>query len=187
MERDVSYNIYEKLSRKYGMSIEQAKATCSNMEQTAKDVGLDFRFETMILTNTFDAHRLAMFAKSKGKMSEMTERILRAFYSESKHIGDHQTLTQLAHEVGLDKEAVLKMLASNDYSQEVRQDEQQASEYGIRSIPFFLLNKQYTITGAQPVDVFVDSLQQIIQQDRMKEMNAQEASCDEDGCEIPKK
>jgi predicted DsbA family dithiol-disulfide isomerase len=188
MKRDVPYNIYEKLSKKYGMSIEQAKANVQNMVRMAKDIGLDFQFDTLILTNTFDAHRLAMFAKTKGLMNEMTDRILLAYYTESKHIGDHTTLIELAVEVGLNREEVEEMLVNNKMSDEVHADEQEAAELGIRSIPFFLVNRKYAITGAQSTDAFVQSLQQIMEQDGpFIHVNDQEAAvCDENGCEIPK-
>ncbi|MFC4321188.1 DsbA family oxidoreductase [Litchfieldia salsa] len=187
-DRDIPYNIYEALAKKYGMSIEQAKSNCNNMVQMAKGVGVEFNFDTQILTNTFDAHRLTMFAKTQGLMHEMTERILRAYYTESKHIGDHSTLIELAVEVGLNREEVTKMLASTSMSNEVRADEQEASEYGIRSIPFFLVNKKYAISGAQATEVFVESMNSIIDQDGLsKELTEDGQACDEDGCEIPKR
>ncbi len=179
--------MYEKLAAKYGMSIEQAKANCRNLEQTAKSVGLDFHFETMILTNTFDAHRLVMYAKQQGLMKPMTERLLRAYYTESKHIGDHRVLSQLAEEVGLNREAAAAMLASTSQGDAVRADEKEAEEYGIRSIPFFLINKKYAITGAQPTETFVEALRQIHEQDGPFTLTGEEGpSCDENGCEIPK-
>jgi predicted DsbA family dithiol-disulfide isomerase len=165
MERDVNESTYEMLAKKYGMSIEQAKANTQNVERMAKEVGLDYQFDTLILTNTFDAHRLTMFAKTHGLMSEMTERILHAHYTESKHIGDQDTLVQLAEEVGLNGDEVRKMLESDDMSEAVRADEQEAKQLGIRSIPFFLVNRKYTITGAQSTNAFVNSLQQIMAQD----------------------
>lgn len=158
----MEHNIYEKLAQKYGMSIEQAKANGRNMIQMAKEVGLDFQYDSLILTNTFDAHRLAMFAKNHGLMKEMTERILRAYYTEGKHIGDHATLVELAEEVGLDRDAVATMLAGDDMSDAVRADEQEAEKYGIRSIPFFLIDRKYAITGAQPTEAFVSALQQVL-------------------------
>lgn len=187
MERDVNYNIYEKLSKKYGMSINQAKATCENMERMAAAERLDFRFNTMILTNTFDAHRLTMLAKKHSLMHEMTERILHAFYTESKHIGDHQTLIELAVEVGLKREEVEAMLTSNEMGDLVRKDEEEASQLGIRSIPYFVVNKKYAITGAQPTETFHQSLQEIIEQDGPFTSNENGIVCDENGCEIPKK
>ena len=66
-----------------------------NVVQMAKEVGLDYQMDTMILTNTFDAHRLTMYAKTQGLMKEMTERILHAYFTESKHIGDHRNLNRV--------------------------------------------------------------------------------------------
>ena len=157
--------MYEKLANKYGMSIEQAKANTQNLKQMASEVGLDFQLDTLILTNTFDAHRLAFYAKKQGLMNVMTDRILRAYYTESKHIGDHSTLIELAKEVGLDGDAVASMLESGDMSNEVRADEQEAAELGIRSIPFFLINRKYTVTGAQSTETFIQAIGQIIEQD----------------------
>ncbi|MCP8617250.1 DsbA family oxidoreductase [Salirhabdus salicampi] len=161
MEREVKENIYEKLAKKYGMSIEQAKANTENMVRMAKEVGLDYQMDNLVLTNTFDAHRVTMFAKKQGLMKEMTDRILHAYYTESKHIGDHETLTELAVEVGLDSEAVANMLASNDMSEEVRRDEQQAQQYGITGVPFFLINGKYSLNGAHPTETFVQALNQV--------------------------
>lgn len=185
-ERDINGNYYEKIANKYGMSLEQAKGNSQRIQQMAKSVGLDFEFDTIILTNTFDAHRLAMFAKRFGRMHEMTERILRAYYTESKHIADHDTLIKLAEEVGLDPEAVAAMLASDDMSDVVRADEEEANELGIRSIPFFLINRKYAVTGAQSEEMFLDTFQQILEQDGPFQVDPQEGTvCDENGCEIP--
>ncbi len=187
-ERDIKENIYEGLAKKYGMSIEQAKANTQNMVRMAKEAGLDFQMDTLIQTNTFDAHRLTMFAKTKGLMKEMTERILYAYFTESKHIGDHQTLTELAVDVGLNREAVEKMLASDEMADAVRADEQTAQQYRITGVPFFLINNKYALTGAQPTEVFVQALEKVIAEDNIIVLNNQDGiSCDDDGCEIPKK
>ncbi|WP_456274883.1 DsbA family oxidoreductase [Bacillus sp. AK031] len=189
-ERDIKENIYEKLAKKYGMSIDQARANTQNMVQMAKEAGLDYQMDTMILTNTFDAHRLTMYAKTQGLMKEMTERILRAFFVESKHIGDHETLTELAVETGLDREAVEKMLASGEMADAVRADEQAAQQIGVSGVPFYLINKKYALTGAQPAEVFVQALQKVIAEDQITVLNSDSEDgvvCDENGCEIPKK
>ncbi|MGV2940246.1 DsbA family oxidoreductase [Mesobacillus sp. LC4] len=186
--RDIEYNIYEALAKKYGMSIAQAKASTQNMVQMAKESGLDYNMDTLILTNTFDAHRLTMFAKKHGLMAEMTERILRAYFTESKHIGDHETLTELAVEVGLDRDAVEKMLASDEMANEVRADESIGQQYGITGVPFFLINKKYAITGAQPTDVIVQSLKKVIAESEITVLSSDDGMiCDDDGCEIPNK
>lgn len=186
--RDIKENIYEALAKKYGMSIEQAKANTERMVQMAKAAGLDYHMDTLILTNTFDAHRVTMFAKKHGLMKEMTERILHAYFTESKHIGDHKTLTDLAVEVGLAREAVENMLASYEMANEVRADEQTAQQYRITGVPFFLINKKYALSGAQPTEAFVQALRKVIQEDEIVVLNNDDGIvCDENGCEIPKK
>jgi predicted DsbA family dithiol-disulfide isomerase len=188
MKRDVKENMYESLAKKYGMSIDQAKANTQNVVQMAKEVGLEYQMDTMILTNTFDAHRLTMYAKTKGLVHEMTERILRAYFTESKHIGDHETLTELAVEVGLDRESVKNMLTSDEMADVVRADEQLARQYGVSGVPFFLINQKYALTGAQPTETFVQALKKVIAEDQIVVLNNQDGlNCDDDGCEIPKK
>ncbi|MDN3015529.1 DsbA family oxidoreductase [Paenibacillus sp. BSR1-1] len=187
--RDVPYNVYESLSKKYGMSLDQAKASCRNTERMARDAGLEYHFDKVILTNTFDAHQLTLYAKKYGMMKEMTERLLRAYFTEGKHIGDHATLVQLAEEIGLDGPAVKEMLSGKEMSDAVYADEVQAQQYGIRSVPFFLINKKYSLTGAQPLETFVQALKQVMQQDGpFTNLGGQSgATCDDDGCEIPEK
>lgn len=188
MGRDIKENIYEALAKKYRMSIAQAKASTQNVVEMAKDAGLDYQMDSLILTNTFDAHRLTMLAKKHGLMAEMTERILRAYFTESKHIGDHGTLTELAVEAGLDREAAENMLASDQMADEVRADEHTGQQYGITGVPFFLINKKYAISGAQPTDVIVQALKKIIAEDEITVLNNDNGMvCDDDGCEIPEK
>lgn len=188
MGRDSKENIYEGLAKKYGLSVAQAKANTQRVVQMAKEVGLDYQMDTLILTNTFDAQRLTMYAKTQGLMKEMTERILRAHFTESQHIGDHETLTELAVEVGLNREEVAKMLASDDMSDVVRADEQTAKQYGVTGVPFFLINKKYALTGAQPTETFVQALKKVMAENEITVLNSEDGlNCDDDGCEIPKK
>lgn len=188
MGRDSKENIYEGLAKKYGMSIAQAKANTERVVQMAKEVGLDYQMDTLILTNTFDAHRLTMYAKTQGLMKEMTERILHAYFTESKHIGDHETLTELAVEVGLNRDEVANMLASEAMNDVVRADEQTARQYGITGVPFFLINKKYALNGAQPTETFVQALKKVMAENEITVLNSENGlNCDDDGCEIPNK
>ena len=172
--RDVKENMYESLAKKYGMSVDEAKANTQNVVQMAKEVGLDFQMDTLKLTNTFDAHRLTMYAKTKGLMHEMTERILHAHFTESKHIGDHETLTELAVEVGLDRTEVKNMLNSDQMADVVRADEQLARQYRVTGVPFFLINQKYALTGAQPTETFVQALKKVIAEDQIVVLNDQD-------------
>lgn len=158
-DRDSKYNTHEMLAAKYGMSYEQAQAMTNNVAQQAAGVGLTFRFNTAIQTNTFDAHRLMYFAARQGKMHEMTERLLQAHFTDSDHIGNHETLAALAENVGLDPNEAANMLAGDEHTAEVRNDEQEAKMMGIQGVPFFVINRKYAISGAQPSEVFLSALE----------------------------
>ncbi|MEF2965990.1 DsbA family oxidoreductase [Paenibacillus sp. M1] len=158
--KEVKSSMHEILAAKYGMSIEEAKAANERVSEQAAGEGLVYRFDTMIPTNTFDAHRITRYAEKQGKAAEMTERLFKAYFTDSLHIGDPDTLIFLAQGVGLDGEEIRSMLASDAFGEEVRQDEQFAAELGIRSVPFFVLDRKYAISGAQPLEVFQNGLQQ---------------------------
>jgi predicted DsbA family dithiol-disulfide isomerase len=157
-QKDVDYDVHDMLASKYGMSRERAKEMNDEMAGQAQSVGLTYHFDTMVVTNTFDAHRLAHFAAKHNKMAEMTERLLKAYFTESKHIGDHETLADLAAETGLDRKEVVRMLAGDEFTKEVHSDEQAASQLGARGVPFFVINRKYAISGAQSSEVFLQAL-----------------------------
>lgn len=185
-ERDSDETIYEHLAKKYGMSIEQAKANTENVVRMAQQAGLQYNMDSLILTNTFDAHRLTMYAKTQGLMEKMAERIFRAYFTESKHIGRHEVLADLAEEVGLNRKEVEQMLTSDALTEEVRADQRTAQQYGITAVPFFLFNKKYALSGAQPINIFVQALEKVMAEDRIVPLNTQEGTaCDDGGCDLP--
>ncbi|MCU6792066.1 DsbA family oxidoreductase [Paenibacillus sp. WQ 127069] len=187
-ERDVPHGVDEMLASKYGMSLEKAKEMNAGVAAQAQSVGLTFKFDTMILTNTFDAHRLAHFAAQHGLMREMTERLLHAYFTESKHIGDHQTLAALAAEVGLNQEEALQMLSGQAFTAEVRSDEEEAGKLGVRGVPFFVINRKYAISGAQSSEVFLGALQKAWEEDQpltllnTSDSTAEGGACDNGVC-----
>ncbi|GGF99052.1 DsbA family oxidoreductase [Paenibacillus abyssi] len=191
-KRDVDFDVHDMLASKYGMSRERAMSMNDDLTAQAQAVGLTYHFNTMILTNTFDAHRLAHFAAKHGKMTEMTERLLKAYFTESKHIGDHETLAALAEEVGLDKHEAAQMLAGDDYTKEVRADEQEAVNLGIRGVPFFVINNKYAVSGAQSSEVFLQALEKAWSEIKPpltvlneSDDNAADAACVDGVCAAP--
>jgi predicted DsbA family dithiol-disulfide isomerase len=156
--KDTESSIHELLAVKYGLSLEQAKESNRNVAQQAQTEGLTYNFDTIIPTNTFDAHRLAHYAGEQGKAKEMTERLFQAYFTDSLHIGDRDTLVRLAEEVGLDGAAVREVLEQNTYADAVREDENEARRLGIRGVPFFVLHGKYAVSGAQPLEIFQGAL-----------------------------
>lgn len=170
------------LARKYRMSIDQARATMERMRSMAEEEGLQFNFDDAQSGNTFDAHRLLQFAKTKGEGDAMKERLLRAYFTEGRPIADRETLVELAEEVGLDPDEARATLVSDGYEDAVRRDELEARQIGITGVPFFLIDGQYGVSGAQAAD----TLAKVLEQARAKsEADAPAAdACGDEACEV---
>lgn len=154
-------NIHEIIAKKYNISVEQAKASNNQIVEQAKANGLNYNFDDLIPTNTFDAHRLSHYAKTEGKMNELSERILKAYFVDALNISDHKVLAALACEVGLDSDKALKVLESDKYGAEVRKDEENASRLRISGVPYFVFNNKYSVSGAQPSELFLEVLEKV--------------------------
>jgi len=150
----------EHLARKYGMSVEQARAAEQQMTETAAGDGLEFRFDVARAGNTFDGHRLVHLAKAHGVQDAMKERLLRAYFSEGRLVSDHETLVSLAEEVGLPAEEVRATLESDRYADDVREDERTAHSFGISAVPTFVVDRQLGASGAHPPEALLGLLRQ---------------------------
>lgn len=187
-ERHINMSQNEMLAKKYGMSQAQVEANSQNLTQQAAELGLDYHLDKVVLTNSFDAHRLMHLAESKGKGQEMNERLFKAYFTEGKHIGDHATLTSLAEEVGLEKQEVESMLAGTAFTAEVRGDEQEGSVLGITGVPFFVINRKYGISGAQPAEAFLDTLKKVwAEENPLQMVNETGDTCTDGSCNVPEK
>jgi len=161
-------NIYQLLAEKYGMSIEEAINANESVGRQAAEVGLNYYFDEMKPTNTFDAHRLAKYAKTVGKEKQITEKLFHSYFTEAKLISDHDTLSKIAVLEGLDRDTVIAILEdSSRYENEVRSDEALARKYGITGVPFFLINQKYAISGAQPIEAILDAVQKAWQEETL--------------------
>lgn len=169
---------HELLAHKFNKSLADAEAMTKEIVTQAAEVGLDYQFENMISTNTFDAHRLTKLAFKEGKGLEMVERIFKAHFIDEAHIGDHQLLTDLASEVGLDKEKVESFLSSCKCTKVVREDEEIAEDIQVQRVPFFLLNDKYALSGAQTTEVFLQALHQVWDEmdEKPTKLNSEEGS-----------
>lgn len=142
------------IAKKYGISEEEAAAANAGIIAMAAETGLQYDFSILKPSNTFDAHRLYHYAKVEGKSKEFSEAAMKAYFTEGKRLSDGEQLRAIAQSVGLDHEKVQAVLDSNEYAQEVRQDEAQAASLRINGVPFFVINETHALNGAQPVDVF---------------------------------
>ncbi|MEO7339088.1 MAG: DsbA family oxidoreductase [Caldimonas sp.] len=150
----------EYLRAKYGLSPEQLAANRANIRARGAAVGFEFG-ERAHVWNTFDAHRLLYWAGLEGKQRELKHALLRAYHGEGRNPGAADVLIELAGEVGLDAERARGILASDDYTAEVRERERHWQQLGIHSVPSVIINDRHLITGGQPPEAFEQALRQI--------------------------
>lgn len=190
-KKSTDKNIHELLAKKQDVCVEKAKAMNEDIGRQAAEAGLTYNFDGMQYTNTFDAHRVAKYGQAHGKGNEVTERFLKAYFTEERNLSDHDTLVALAEDAGLDAKAVAAMLPENDYASHVRADERLARQIGVQGVPFFVFNEKYAVSGAQPVEVFTDVLEKVWREENknpvlqiLDQGDKNTAYCTDDGCTI---
>lgn len=161
---DTNSSVYEELQRKYQMPLEEVKKMTENVSTRAKEVGLDYNFDDMKSANTVKAHRLAKWAETAGKGQEFTERVLKAYFLEGQAIGQTDVLLALVKEVGLSVEQAQQVIDTDDFVVEVQQDITAAQNLGVRGVPFFVIDNKYGISGAQPQEVFEQTIEKAAQE-----------------------
>lgn len=149
----------EILAQKYRVSRQEAAAMNERVTAVAKESGLEYRLDVARPGNTFDAHRLLHYADTRQLGDRASERLMQAYFSEALPVGERPALAQLAPEFGIAQKDAQAILDSEAYANEVRADEARAANFGITSVPFFLVDEQYAISGAQSVEAFSDVLQ----------------------------
>ncbi|MFD2212661.1 DsbA family oxidoreductase [Metabacillus endolithicus] len=185
--------IYQALAAKFGASEQQVREMNKGLIQQASDLGIKFNYEDMKPTNTFNAHRLNKFAKTIGKETELTEKLLHAYFTDTKNVGDIDTLADLAEAAGIDRSKALEVLNDEKaFANEVRGDERTAQQIGVTGVPFFVVNQKYSISGAQPQETFSRALTKIWEEENPKPKfqelhfdGGEGAICTDDGCELP--
>ena len=149
------------LSSHKGMPRDQVQQMLENVTGVAKNAGLEYHFDILQHTNTVKAHELLHAAKAQGRQHDMAERLMSAYFTEGRHVGRIDDLVDLAAEVGLDADETRAALESETYLAAVRADQEQARQYGINGVPFFVIDGKYGVSGAQPAEAFAQIARQV--------------------------
>jgi predicted DsbA family dithiol-disulfide isomerase len=174
----------ELLAAKYGVPLERARQMSARVASEAKKEGLDLHFDRVKVGNTFDAHRLVHLAGTTGKADAMKERLMKAYFTDGEAIGEPETLTRLAADVGLAAARVRDVLRSAAYAADVRADEGRARSFGISGVPFFAIDERYGVSGAQTPDVLLDALRQAHGESSPTVVAGDGDTCDDEGCTV---
>jgi predicted DsbA family dithiol-disulfide isomerase len=157
--RTSQQRVLDMLISKYGVSPAEAARMEQRVVSLAAAEGLPMRSDRLV-ANTFDAHRLLHLAAAHSRQDELMALLFAGHFANQQAIGDHATLLQIAVEAGLDATEAQRVLGSDAYADAVRADLQRAAMFGIRGVPFFVIDEQFGVSGGQEPAVFLDALNQ---------------------------
>jgi protein disulfide-isomerase len=155
---DTKVNVYQYLADRKGISYQQSVAMHQNVVNMAEAAGLSYHFDKVVVANSFNAHRLIQLAKEKGKGDEIEERLFYAYFTEGKDCGDLKVLTEIGTSIGLSNADVQEAFTNDVYAYRVKQDIHEADSIRVSGVPFFVFDRKYAVSGAQPVEVFLSTL-----------------------------
>ncbi len=159
--------IDEHIGRKYGLTAAQMEENRGRLRERGAAVGVDFAMGARSrIYNTFDAHRLLHWAAQEGRQLPLKRALLHAYFTDGEDVSDRDVLARIARGVGLSGERAAAILASGEFAEDVRADEQGFLRAGISSVPAIIFERQYLVSGGQPVDVFESVLRQVASQQR---------------------
>jgi predicted DsbA family dithiol-disulfide isomerase len=150
---------HDNLMAKYGLSDDQATAMQQRMERTAAAEGLELHLVGGVTGNTFAAHRLVHHGRANGREAAVLERLYRAHFTEQRSIFDEASLTALAVESGLDEAAARAALGGGAFTEGVNAELREARGLGISGVPYFVIDRRFAVSGAQPPELFAEALQ----------------------------
>lgn len=170
----------EYLAKKFG-SEEKYNQITRHVAVIAAEEGLKFDFEKQkVSPNTRDAHRIIWYARQEGKQLAVKEAFMKAYFEEGVDLTKQENLISIAEKAGLDPTQISSLLNSDQLLADVTAAEQLNHERGISGVPYYIINNQYGISGAQAADVFVQALTQIGNQAVTQEGDA--CAVDGDDC-----
>jgi predicted DsbA family dithiol-disulfide isomerase len=129
------------------------------MKARFEQQGLTYNPPADVVPNTRLALQLTELARTRGIGVQMHERLMDAYWSEARNIGDIDELRALAAEVGIDDPDV----AWDDpvYLERVLASTAQAYSIGVTGVPGFVLDKRLLVLGAQPRELFEQAFAQL--------------------------
>ncbi|PXY43506.1 DsbA family oxidoreductase [Flavobacterium hydrophilum] len=155
-------DVYTFLAERKGISIEQSKEMHIGVVERAKNVGLDYHFEKAVISNSLTAHRIIHLAKTKQLNGEMEEIFFKAYFTEGEDLNDASVLMKLGIQVGLHENEVREVIENeNMFLNNVQKDIAEAQEIGVQGVPFFVFDRKYAISGAQPLETFLQTINEV--------------------------
>jgi len=97
--------------------------------------------------DTLAAHRMVHLAGTHGLSSAAVKRIQEAYFAGGTQIDDPDTLVTLLADVGIDAVEAGPVARGDAFIDSVLEDRERAAELGVTSVPFFVLDGRYALSG----------------------------------------
>ncbi|MDQ2650846.1 MAG: DsbA family oxidoreductase [Actinomycetota bacterium] len=151
------------LARKFGDK-ERVRAAHARLTEAGEELGIDFQWKGMRRRNTFDAHRLlnwTLHTFGPAQQHALKRRLLVAHFTEGRDVADRDVLSDLAGEVGIDRDDARALLDSDEQRHEVQASRDEAYTNGIQAVPTYVIEGQWMLQGALETDKWVRALRTI--------------------------
>ncbi len=182
--REYTGTTVDRFAKKYGLDKEGASNQIEYISELGRAEGIDFQYAETRYTNTLDAHRLTKYVQSLGNKA-LTDQVMHdlfdAYFTKNQELTDREVLIRIGRKAGLREGEVEALLDSDIYTTDVRKDELEAQRYGVRGVPFFIVDNRYSLFGAQPKEAFAEALQRVVAEG-LTDLSMVGASCGMDGC-----
>lgn len=161
-DQKITVSVYEYIAERKGWSIEQTKQIHQQVVDMAANVGLSYQFDMAKIANSYLAHLLIQLAKKEGFGDAIEELLFEGYFTKGLDLRDIPTLVNLGLQVGLSKESLQDFTTSKELDTAFKKDFQEAAQIGVTGVPFFVFDRKYAISGAQPVPAFIQTLEQLV-------------------------
>lgn len=175
---------HEGFSKHKNMPLSQVKAMMDNVALQASHYGLDYQMDKLVLSSTLKAHQLVKWANRFHKAIPMSEIFFDAYFNKGLNLAKHDVLLELIKPLGLNMDEARHVLDESIYIDEINNDIKEASQLGVRGVPFFVFDRKYSISGAQSDQVFAQTLEKSFQESSSFGLlaNDDEFACEQDEC-----
>ncbi|MDR1884345.1 MAG: DsbA family oxidoreductase [Prevotella sp.] len=152
-------NIYSYFAGKHNTSVDEARETMANTAKLAKEAGLNFDYDNLVVANTSGALRLVKLADESNLATEAEEALFDAYFVKGEDISNKNTLVKLGAQTGLKENAIMEMLDSDNYLDKIKEDtEYGENELDLEYIPFYVFNNNRIVQGSIPVEDYLEVL-----------------------------
>ncbi len=173
----VDYKSY--MERKFGADF---GSKFEQVEQVAQHEGLDFDMQAIPKAiNTFTLHRILTLALQEDIQKEVKEALMKAYFVDRLDLTQDSTLVEVMKPFGWSEEQTLNFIHSDIITDEVNEELEHMSKIGVTGVPFFIINKKYGFSGAQPAHVFADVMNQVAEEMVNESLPQSAGTCDPNG------